>query len=187
MHFLTKHSTHNNSVLKIVTAALFIIFPLIAFALGMQLQALISTDEQITQTKIIKTEQEDTEKSLIRRCGQYPDGEYFHKKDHFDVIAGPLWSPDCRNIAWSLWQSGSAWLGDDSEAKESSSKTERKLSGREGVFIYNEILNRAIKIYSPTQLDEAPQVVRWEDRKTLVFKANNKEYRYDLKSSSIIK
>lgn len=41
MDFLTKHGTHNNIVLKIVVAVLFIVFPLIGFTLGMQYQAAI--------------------------------------------------------------------------------------------------------------------------------------------------
>ncbi len=40
MDLLTKHSTANNPVLKIVVGVLFILFPIIAFILGLQFQVL---------------------------------------------------------------------------------------------------------------------------------------------------
>lgn len=46
MEFLTRHTTANNSVLKIVAAILFITFPVIGFVLGMQYQAIISLSNQ---------------------------------------------------------------------------------------------------------------------------------------------
>jgi len=47
MALLTKQGTHNNPVLKIVTAVLFITFPIIGFVLGMQLQGVIDTTKTV--------------------------------------------------------------------------------------------------------------------------------------------
>ena len=52
MDFLTKHTTANNLVLKIVAMTLFIVFPLIGFILGMQYQVYV--DQSKSETYSIK-------------------------------------------------------------------------------------------------------------------------------------
>lgn len=58
MDILTKHTTANNPVLKIVAAILFIIFPIIGFVFGMQYQAVINLSQKdiiLTLPTIIPT------------------------------------------------------------------------------------------------------------------------------------
>lgn len=178
---LHEHGTHNNPVLKIVAATFFLVFPLFGFVMGAQYQAIMNPPktEYITTEKIIKESREDTERSLIRRCGTIPD-EVMTRKGHFDMISGPTWSPDCRNVAWSLWESGTGFISNDPNII---SQTTRTLSGREGVFVYNYATKRTVKIYSPTKLDETPSYKNWLDRNTIVFIAGKNEYHFDLTSN----
>lgn len=58
MEFLTKHTTANNPVLKIVAGILFIIFPIIGFVLGMQYQSLVKISETVSlapQNNLLKS------------------------------------------------------------------------------------------------------------------------------------
>lgn len=55
MDLLTKHGTHNNPVLKIVAAVLFIALPIIGFSLGLQYKVLVDTTEQTSINQINNT------------------------------------------------------------------------------------------------------------------------------------
>lgn len=107
----------------------------------------------------------------ISRCGKIPDKAY-PTYGHFDVRNGPLWSPDCTKIAWSMWESGTG-CPDCPPAK---------LTGNEGVFIYDNQSKTINKIYDPKQINESPEFIRWEDNDNLIFKADGKEYGYNLKT-----
>lgn len=54
MYFLTKHSTANNTVLKIITAVLFISLPFLGFFLGMKYQESTSTSETAITSPVRK-------------------------------------------------------------------------------------------------------------------------------------
>src|SRR5258708_764530 len=65
----------------------------------------ISGTTQIKPTTIQNTQPKE---NLISRCGDIPDKAYPYYQ-HFDVRKGPEWSPDCRHIAWSMWESGTGY------------------------------------------------------------------------------
>ena len=46
MDFLTKHTTTNNPVLKIVSIIIFVLIPILGFVLGMRYQSILSDDKQ---------------------------------------------------------------------------------------------------------------------------------------------
>src|SRR5947207_1948608 len=48
----------------------------------------------------------DSKSETIRRCGDIPREELGVDYGHFTIVDGPVWAPDCRHIAWSVWQSG---------------------------------------------------------------------------------
>src|SRR3989339_698041 len=59
MELLTKHGTHNNPVIKVIAAILFILFPIIGFAMGIQYQSI----QSITNIDQIKTNADSINKT----------------------------------------------------------------------------------------------------------------------------
>lgn len=169
---------------KTLALIIFVTFPIIGFGLGMKYQKTVtpSRTEYITKERIIRLPPKDTVLSLIKRCGMIPD-EVQINKSHFDVINGPVWSQDCRHISWSLWESGPGYREDKPEVIQEIENNPRQLSGREGVFLYTEATKKTVKIFSPSKLGELPVFKEWLDRNTIVFTANNNEYKYDLKNN----
>ena len=121
---------------------------------------------------------------MIKRCGAIPD-EVIIIKGHFDVVNGPSWSPDCRHITWSLWESGTSYLSDDSKILDSISKNDRRLSEKEGVFLFTDTTKKTVRIYTPNKLDETPIYKEWSDRNIIVFTADKSEFNYGLTNNLI--
>ncbi len=165
---------------KLLAGILFILLPFIGFYAGLKYQPNKAQDlEFIPKETIVKVPQEDNQNSLIRRCGDIPVNAYPEEK-HFDAVTGPMWAPDCRHIAWSLWESGTGYGGNDPKMIEQIENNPRILSGREGIFLYNDSDRTIKKIYNPTKLSEGPTLIKWEDRDILIFEADQKEYTYGL-------
>jgi hypothetical protein len=132
---LPEYLTKVTALSKKYALLLFIVLPLVGFYLGVKYQqSLPNTIEYVEKEKIVKVPTSNSPQSLIRRCGFIPDIAN-PSRVRFDVINGPMWAPDCRHIAWSLWLSGTSYLGDEPEIIKEIENNPRELSGREGVFI----------------------------------------------------
>jgi hypothetical protein len=171
----------NNYKLVTIIACLLIIFSVGFFILGIKFtEAKPQKVQYVTQEKIVKVYPTEDPKDLVNRCGDIPMSIY-KNTGHFDMIDGPEWAPDCRHIAWSLWESGVGYEGSDPAIiKELESNPPRKLSGREGIFLLTDSTQNVQKIYNPKELDESPVFIRWENKDTIIFKAKNVEYSYSL-------
>lgn len=132
--------------------------------------------EQVAQPSPIK-EVIKFNNGSIQICGEISDAA-FPTYGHYDMRSGPEWAIDCRHIAWSMVQSGTG-CPDCPPAT---------LSEKEGVFIYNDKNKIITKIYNPQKLGEGPEFIGWIDKDSLIFKVNQKEYRYNLitKETSVI-
>lgn len=171
---------------KIFTLVIFITFPIAAFFLGIYYQKSNHSDQKYQiQERIVKVYPTDSPQALIYRCGDIPENAY-PQKNKFGVINGPVWSPDCRHIAWSLWESGISYISDDLEVLKEIENNPKKLSGREGVFIYSDATKTIKKLYSPTNLDETPEFNEWLNKEDIVFTTNNKKYKYNLTTQEIL-
>ena len=184
---LPKYLTEVTPLSKKLALALLIILPLVGFYLGIKYQqSLPSTVEYIEKENIVRVPASDSLQSLISRCGFIPDiANPNRSRGRFDAIHGPMWAPDCRHIAWSLWESGTSYLGDDPEIIKEIDNNPRELSGREGVFTYNDSTQSIEKIYNPSKLNETPSFIEWKDKDTLIFEAEYKKYEYYLPSGEI--
>lgn len=116
-----------------------------------------------------KADAKETREDLIRRCGDIPDKAY-PAKNPFEMRSSPEWAPDCRNIAWGIWQSGTSCP--DCELRPT-------LTGREGIFLYNDTTKSVTKIYNPTKINETPEFVKWEDSQNLEFTTNSQTQKYN--------
>lgn len=151
---------------------------LIGFLAGRYIRPRVVYIEKEKEKVVVKYAEETPENRIIR-CGFIPE-DLSTNQDHFSVVSGPDWSPDCRYIAWGFWQSGTSWLGDDTQLV-----WERKLDQREGLYLYNDRTGRTRKIYSPKELDESVTFNKWVDSNSIEFSANRIEHIYDIASGKI--
>lgn len=152
---------------KGVALLMYFIFPIIGFQLGLIYQKSITPQYHINPVPArlpIETDQD-----LIERCGKLPRAAV---KDYgrFSVKKGPVWSPDCRHIAWSVWMSGTG--GSDVQAAT--------VGGDEGVYVYTDSSGTARKIYTPTEPGMTTEFLRWKDRDMLLFQTSQGEQTYSL-------
>jgi len=101
--------------------------------------------------------------SLVAKCGDMPT-EIATKIDRFSVINGPEWSPDCKYIAWSLWESGTSVPNGEATVKKSDSPAQG-----EGIYLYTVSTKEAKRVYMPQHSDQTPQYIRWEDQNKILF------------------
>jgi len=157
---------------KILISSIFVVLIAVtgySFYQNIQLKRELArkTQEPISE-KIITPSVEESPEDLITRCGDFPEKVFLkaHEGGHWAVLNGPYWAPDCRHVAWSIWMSGTAWLGDTQEGN-----IVRKLDPVEGIYLFTERTKLITKIYQPKELDETPIVEEWKDRYTLIFTA----------------
>ena len=182
---LPKSFTTVTPLSKLSAAILFIVLPFICFLLGTKFQVKQPQNFQyIVKEKIVRVPVVDDKASLIQRCGDIPINAY-PKQGHYDVVSDMVWAPDCRHIAWSLWESGTGYLGNDSKVLEEIANNPRTLSGREGVFIYNDSNGLTKKIFNPSGINEIPELINWKNKDTLIFKAGEKILSYDFLTDQI--
>lgn len=107
-------------------------------------------------------------------CGDIPD-KAFPEYVRLEMRTGPKWSPDCKHIAWAMWQSGTG-CPDCPKAT---------LSDREGVFLYSAVDKTVTSIYKPKNVNETPEFLGWIDNDNLVFKASQQEWEYNLTTNKV--
>ena len=164
---------------KIVALAMLVIFPFVGFYLGMSYQK--KTTIQPTQSeKIVQVTPEETQEDLIRRCGSFDGSKFSINKEHFDAITGPMWAPDCRHAAWANWESGTGVMS------ETPIYFTRKISPREGLYVYDDHTGRVKRVYTPRQLDENTQLLHWEDSDVIIFSTNSATLRYNLLDGQVL-
>lgn len=163
-----------------VLIVLVVILPVLTLILGMIIAKKTNNQPNSTVTNrtpyAIKIE---SPRDLIKRCGTIPTENLQINKGHFTVLDGPVWSPDCRHIAWSLWQSGT-----------SNPVTGEGIGGNgpysyEGIYIYTESTNQIKQIYTPTEAGESATFQKWSDRNTIIFTKQQTPYKYSLKTGRI--
>jgi hypothetical protein len=172
---LPKSFTKITTFSKILTMSLFILFPFAGFYLGIRYQQSFPPKiEYITQEKVIRVFPTETPQSLISRCGDmlsYSDLNI--TADHFTRVIGPFWSPDCRHIVWSVWQSGP--MGIEYKGPYS----------YEGLFLYDDRTKKIQKIYTPNS-GETVEIKEWKDNGTVIFsKDGSMVYSLDITTNSV--
>ena len=128
-----------------------------------------------TPTPSPKPNLTESKKELNQRCGDFPNGVV---KPHgkFEVLSGPLWSPDCRYIAWGIWMSGTGWLGDESPMPTLSDTPDPS----EGIFLYNDRTAQTTTVYKPKHRNETPELVNWSNSDEFAFKTQSGNYTYSV-------
>lgn len=172
---LSKSLTKVTPFSRRLALVIFTAFPILGFFLGtyyQQSKQQTPTPQEITRKVYLL----DTPRRLIERCGDIPNKVYPKNTNRFDVIKTPAWSPDCRHIAYSLWESGTSYPIEDLNNQT----VTRKLSGREGVFVYSDADQTTKKIYNPLNIDETPTFIEWQDRENLIYSARNQKIKYNI-------
>ncbi len=129
--------------------------------------------------KIIEKIDKDNH-SLIKRCGKIPKDVTADKDNHFQIISGPMWSPDCRYIAFGKFQSGTSWLGENYSRE--SGLLNKKVDETEGIYLYNDRTGKTIKIYSPEQPADSLTFLYWFNSKKIVFLIGSKKKIIDVET-----
>ncbi|MDA1338435.1 MAG: hypothetical protein O2871_03640 [bacterium] len=156
---------------KVITLIIFITFPIFGFIFGMKYQESI-------------TESTDTQEKVENVCSAIPD-EVSTNKEHYDMVIGPFWSPDCKYIVWSLWRSGTSYLGDDPEIIKKIMDHRWTLADKEGVFLYTISTKEVIRVYTPKRAYELIGFDRFLGNNTINFTADGKEYTYNIDQKNL--
>lgn len=169
-----KWMTTVTSLSKVMAMISFIVFPLLGFYLGMKYQQMSSPKIQsVTDNQIVKVYPTETPRDLIARCGMISQEKLGIVKEKFRMIDGPEWAPDCRHIAWSVWQSG--LMGIEYHGPYS----------YEGVYLYDDKTSQVRKIYSFKSQEELGIFEKWKDSNIVVFQKGQTLMNYNLDSDLI--
>lgn len=133
-----------------------------------------------TPTPSPKPNSAESERESSLRCGDFPSNIGV-SPGHYAVLSGPLWSPDCRYIAWGVWMSGTSWLGDESPMPTLPDTPDPS----EGIFLYNDRTAQTTTVYKPKHRNEAPELVSWNNSDELTFKTQSGRYTYSVTLKTI--
>lgn len=156
---------------KTLALFLFILLPLLGFYLGLQTRELPEV-RYVTQEKIVKVPAEENDHDLIKRCGKIPSEDLKILKGHYDVVTGPSWAPDCRHIAWSIWQSGTSFPTDDITSLPT-------LPKNEGLYMYTDASKKVEKI-AVSQSNGIIVFKKWISKNKFLYTYNETDYTYEL-------
>ncbi len=119
-----------------------------------------------------------TTTSLFTKCGDMPS-EVVIDRDHFSSVGGPEWSPDCKNIAWSVWESGPSFEGvtDNSNTKKSNVP-----DPKEGIYVYAISTKEKKKVYVPQLPNQTPTYLKWKDEHNIIFSISDNSSKSGLKN-----
>jgi hypothetical protein len=122
----------------------------------------------------------DEARDSIKKCGQLPDDETLKiEREHYRMMSLRVWSPDCKYIAWSVWESGTSWPSGLSDIEG------RGPYPHEGVFLYENSTGKVEKIYALEEEGETPEFLGWIDNNTLQFSIYDKILTYNLNSKTV--
>jgi|SRR3989344_7337899 len=178
---LPKSLTTVTPLSKYLAMFLFIALPFVGLYLGMQFKKTPQT-QYVTQEKIVKVKAEEDRRDLIKRCGAIPSEDLKIDDDKFRILNGPDWAPDCRHIAWSLWQSGTSVPLDDPAAESLFNKGPYP---HEGIYLYSDATKQIRKIYSPKQRGDTVVFKKWNDRNTIIFEIFPEIFSYDITTGEV--
>ena len=161
---------------KTIAMLLFVSLPFIGFYIGVkQTPSLPIKTNSTTIIKKVKIYPTDSPKKLVERCGEYPS-DLDIDDNKFNVVSGPLWSPDCRHITWSIWISGTS-------CPDCPSVT--NISLQEGIYLYDYNSKKISKIYTPKRINETPTINYWQNRNELNVTIKDKNYIIDITDNTI--
>jgi len=153
---------------KTLAISLFVSLPFLGFYLGYQYKKSITIPEtqQVVEENKVATETPIFNQDLLKICGDLPDNLKI-VKDHYTQVKGPKWSPDCRHIAWSIWQSGP--MGVEYKGPYA----------YEGLFLYNDKTGTSKRIYIPKN-GETIEFQEWVDSNLITFIKDGQRQLYTL-------
>lgn len=113
---------------------------------------------------LLRVESKDElKREMIKKCGDIPSSKLNLPNGHYVAIDGPYWSPDCKHLSWSVWNSGTVVINEDGTG------TGIKGQAQEGVFLFK-IENEAItKLPLSNPYNNNPTLEGWRDADTLII------------------
>lgn len=164
---------------KLLALCMLVIFPVLAFFLGTYYERSRGGMDVVQETNIPSSISEDAESVKSMRCGDFPDNAAVPYESKYFAVHGPSWSEDCRNLVWSLWETGEVLpggLAPDSAAVRMQ---------REGIFVFTEKTGKVSKVYSPKMENEQPNFLGWKDSHVFLFQTSAGIFSYDLRDGEL--
>lgn len=120
----------------------------------------------------------------IERCGDLPQ-ELMPVVQHYSEVIGKDWSPDCKHIAWSIFNSGT------SVVNPVGTGTIAKGAAEEGVFVLSIETKKTTKLQIPEKYT-SPFYEKWKDDNSIIFstavgegpETHSEYFIYDINSNS---
>ncbi len=156
---LPKYMTTITPLSKVLALGLFVALPFVGFYLGYKYSKLTNVPE-IKEVVVYKdriVNKAAPARDLIEECGDIPMEIINIKKGWPTGGVGPVWSPNCRGLAWSM------------QIPNFEYGTERRLYPYEGVFVYDYFTKKSKKVYVPTKGDLFVRFDRWVDNEHIIF------------------
>lgn len=171
MSKLPKAVTTVTPLSLLLTGICFLTFPFLGFALGVLYQKGFEPQiYYITETGTSLAEKRDYTEEITDRCGALPSEDELGLErggtNMFISIVGPMWSPDCRNVAWTSSQFPGMTPG------------EREVPS--GLSVYNEADSKTALVVSAASLPEAPILKGWKSNREIWFVMSGQNYTYDV-------
>ncbi|MFO0703702.1 MAG: hypothetical protein U0525_03185 [Patescibacteria group bacterium] len=186
---LSKTFTTVTPLSKSIALGIFILFPFLGFIAGRQYQALVSIPQtQIVTQNVYKTQYLAPDPSYLdtERCGSFPNLPSSSVRNESQEVVGPIWSPDCRHIAWST-NSMNNNNKDNIKQKSNSIINIPSTEGDSsfGIYVYNDRTQKIQKIYIPKTKDETFFINEWSTSDNLIITINNIVKEYSINSDKI--
>lgn len=126
---------------------------------------------------------------LLRKCGDISRDDFGVDYNHFSVITGPEWSPNCKYAVMGVWQSGTGYAGNDPEElkefKEFAKREQARRREIEGLYLFDSKTKKSKKIYTPTSDSESPEFLGWESKNVLIFRIDRKKIKFNINTQEI--
>jgi hypothetical protein len=171
MSKLPKAVTTITPLSLLLTSICFVTFPFLGFALGILYQKSFEPHiYYITESSNSRLVKKDYVQEVIERCGDLPSerdlGISRSSPSALVSVSGPLWSPDCRNVAWTQ----SLFPGMDAGTS----------NARAGLWVYNDASKNSSLVISAGSFQETPVLRGWKSNREIWFTMNGSDYTYDI-------
>lgn len=155
-------SKKNHVQIYLVVLFIVVLSTSIGFYFGKMYKAKNEEGNSLMSIRTESQENKDERKrKLIKKCGDIPRDKLEINEGHYVGVEGPEWSPDCKHIAYSVFNSGTVAINADG--------TSQSIKGNadEGIYVYDADTEKVKKVQLKGY--ESPNFERWVDSDLLLF------------------
>lgn len=175
MKKLSKKWTTVTPLSKTIALCMLIILPILGVFLGYKLRGdslKLASSEKPEAARVIRVRPDiEIENGSNAVCGDYTRSEIGVDAGDFEIVSGPEWAPDCRHIAWSVFQSGTGFVTPPGEPEPSIIPIS-SVNTKGGLFIYNDRTKKVNRVVIPESPYDIPTFVGWNGPSYIVYTKN---------------